>query len=582
MAMAASDKAFTADPDLTSDGLTPRKKRKFGDPNLSPVNREVDMESEQIDQNGGTVSSDTSESSSDESEDSDAQIKGNENHKQKLRLRMKKSQKNKFVPRNIIHNFRFPVILEDIGKAGSAEQLADYDFDINRLMAQAQVGRIKTSKKISTKKYILDCFSYKQRENILRLVQLRTPGGGYIPIKARVPEPTTEGVIGPIGKNVSHEDLQDKISEYNTSNPKQSVSNFERLKRYQDGVIQETAFFKLTFKCSDLPDSVKLGCNFYPVEPNRREPMLCSKCFRLGHTKNKCHKKNAVCGKCLGPRHEFGEQECPVDKSNWKCLNCNSKGHSAAWPRCPQKLKLKKALLLQSKHYMPLAAALEIVTGSDPQSDHSHPVSNRDYGQKPPIFNSGYPPLTSKTNKQKLGWKTYTQEPPHRADTYPFQEVSDGQAGESSRKGDSAHPTPEIETLDQNKNKQLKNSLDVNTILEAIKENNSKLEKRIDSTVKSLQKETDKKISVITSSLNDIKAQNEQKLKTISDFVKSKQKDANTSEKIVLDIIDSIRQAAEGRPEGIFAIAKKFSRTNEDISQELRTEISVITQNITF
>ena len=411
-------------------------------------------------------------------------------------------------------------------------------------------------------------------------MQLRTPGGGYIPIKPRVPEPTTEGVIGPIGKNVTMEDLKDKIAEYNQCNPSRIISNSDRLRKFQDGVLKETSFIKLTFKCSTLPEAVKLGCNFYPVEANRRDPMLCSKCFRLGHTRNKCFKKNPVCGKCLGPKHEFGEQECPLDKSQWKCPNCNTKGHSASWPRCPQKLKLKNALLIQSKHYMPLAAALELVTGEENNKPNrsSFTSQNKPNNSRSSSNDKHFPPLTSENNKNKM-WRSYAQTPNHRADSFATAGNGyTGADGENSQKMKvDEKPQSDLNTLNCKES-----SMSFEGIIEAINKNTECLQQKFDKTIKSLQNDTEKKLKCITDSINEIKTQNKEKMSMISDFVKNRKQSANQSEKIALDIVDTIRQAAEGHPEAIFEMAKKLSKSGQDVGNDLKAEISKLTQSISF
>ena len=569
---------------------TPNKKRKFMSQSPNSLAKEMgipdDINENEIMQtsefeNDLHVSSD-SESGSNSDSDSDDNMPSLEDGVTKQSKRKKRT--SKFVPRNIIHNFKFPLILEDTGRPGSAEQLANYDFDLNRLMALAQVGRIKTSKKISGNKYIIDCFSNKQRENILKLVQLRTPGGGYIPIKPRVPEPTTEGVIGPIGKNVTMEDLKEKITEYNQCNPTKTISNSDRLRKFQDGVLKETAFIKLTFKCPTLPEAVKLGCNFYPVEANRRDPMLCSKCFRLGHTRNKCFKKHPVCGKCLGPKHEFGEQECPLDKSQWKCPNCNTKGHSASWPRCPQKLKLKNALLIQSKHYMPLAAALELVTGEESKKKNKQNSKPQSRSHSSSYNEQAYPSLRPEHSKTKM-WRTYAQTPSHWVDSYPIENGNTGADGESSQiaksvvKSQTEKSQPISNTLGCN---ETSSSMSFENIIEAINKNSESMQQKFDKTIKSLQNDTEKKLKSITDSINEIKTQNQEKMTMISEFVKRRKQTANQSEKIALDIVDTIRQAAEGNPEAIFEMAKKLSKSGQDIGNDLKAEISKLTQSISF
>ncbi|KAL8600210.1 hypothetical protein ACOMHN_062500 [Nucella lapillus] len=50
--------------------------------------------------------------------------------------------------------------------------------------------------------------------------------------------------------------------------------------------------------------------------------------------------------------------ECPLPQRQWKCVNCNQKGHSSAYRGCPEVRIRQKALELQAKEYMPLAVAI--------------------------------------------------------------------------------------------------------------------------------------------------------------------------------------------------------------------------------
>ena len=486
----------------------------------------------------------------------------------------------------VVHDFKYPIVVEDMGKPDATESLSKYDFDLNKLMQNAQVGNIKMSKKISNKKYILDCQSAKQRESILKLVQLRTPNG-FIPIKVKIPEPTTEGCIGPINKLISDSDIQEKIDEHNRLHPKQSISSVERISKFSEGRLVTTSFIKLTFKTASLPKAVTLGCNYYPVEPYQREPLLCTTCFLLGHTKKHCRKKDPLCGRCLDSKHPCGDQECPVEKQSWKCRNCNTKGHSAAWPRCPQRLRLRKALLLQSRQYMPLAAALTIIDGEMAPVDETlsnrnqlfHTIEHKTPLKNPPTKSSqlGFGPgrTTDVSQGRPRGgggmtWSSHSGAVSARR-SFPFSEK--GRPVSSIWSPTSVGTSQEIQKTPD---------FAMTTLLDTINKNNEEMKKQFQSAIQTLQKDTEKKLHSISEKMNDISKQKEQQLRVVENFVKSKKQTANPCEKVALDILDVFRQAAEGNPEGIFAIAKKFSKSGSDISEELKAEISIITQNVNF
>ena len=96
-----------------------------------------------------------------------------------------------------------------------------------------------------------------------------------------------------------------------------------------------------------------------------------------------------------------------------------------------------------------------------------------------------------------------------------------------------------------------------------------------------MHRENEKRFKIITDKLEDIKAQKEQQTQMIKEFVEVKRTKANPTEKIVLDIFDTLRQALEGKSEGIFNLAEKLSVSSHSISDELKKDISTLTQNLT-
>ena len=85
--------------------------------------------------------------------------------------------------------------------------------------------------------------SLSQRNTLLQK-HLRTPAGDNIPIRCKLPQPITEGVIGPINVNVTTESLQEKVNEYNDKNPIAKIQKFNRIQKYNKGETQDPAFYQ--------------------------------------------------------------------------------------------------------------------------------------------------------------------------------------------------------------------------------------------------------------------------------------------------------------------------------------------------
>lgn len=470
-----------------------------------------------------------------------------------------------------IEKYTFPVLIEDIGKGDlKQEKMSDYEFDLNRLFTLAQVGRVRATRRVAPGKFIVDCQSQSQRQSLLPKKHLRTPANGYIPIQCRIPQPVTEGVIGPITQNVPLSSIQEKVDEYNDNNTKIKISKCRRVTKFDrdQKTVVDTAFIHLTFECPTLPESIYLGTTLYGVSVYRRDPILCSNCHLLGHTKTKCKRQTPLCGKCLQDRHPCGDKECPLPKSDWFCRNCKKKGHSASWPRCPQKLIMKKALEIQAATYMPLSAAVSMVIGNDSGKSQikasnlnrpNRPTSSNNYG-------TNYPMLSQNRTARSLNLGVSGAGPPlHSKDPGGEEEII---------AFDATNPTPRP------------NRPSANTGLGSSSQSNSNAASSMSNTMeKRLNEfmiENEKKFKSLSNKLDSIYKQKEEQLKVIEQFVQSKKVNANPSEKAVLDILDVFRKAAQGSPDELFSLAKKFSKSGCDISDDLKTEISVLTQNINF
>ena len=558
-----------------TDLNTPSKKRRIDELNNSEIDENIAISSpmeESIERNRDS----DSESDSDSVSGRDCHDQqGHDEHDTDSRLPLGTQS---YRPNcNFIEKYTFPVLIEDTGKKEiNQESLSDYEFDLNRLFTLAQVGRVRATRRVAPGKYVVDCHSHSQRQTLLPRKHLRTPAGGYVPIQCKIPQPVTEGVIGPISRSVPIESIKEKVDEYNLKYHNKKISKFARVTKYDksQNATSETAFIRLTFECASLPESIYLGPTLYGVEVFRRDPILCSKCHLLGHTKNKCRKSISLCGKCLMEKHPCGEKECPVPKSDWYCKNCKKKGHSASWPRCPQKLIMRKALEIQAATYMPLAAAVSLVTGSGMNNQINPKTSTKLKNQNgPPKRDKNHFPNIVKSSAALFGGDV---------DSGPSSLANSGGGDGHVASADSVRDRPGSLSMAPSGSASLSSDNSLTAIIDAMNKNNEAMQKKIDTAVSSLQSETDKRFKRLSQQMDALQKQKEQQLKTISEFVTIKKQSANASERAVLDIIDVIRQAAEGHPESLFTLAKKVGRSSCDIGDELKNEISILTQNINF
>ena len=456
---------------------------------------------------------------------------------------------------NFIENYKFPIIIEDVGKnERNQEKLHEYEFDLNSLFSLAQVGKVRATRRVAPGKYLVDCQSVSQRQALLQKKHLRTPTGGYIPIQCKLPQPITEGVIGPISVNVSKESINDKINEYNDKNPKARIQKFNRIQKYQGGVVQDTAFISLTFGCSVLPSAIHLGTTLYGVEVYRRNPILCGNCHLLGHSKAKCRKKEPLCGKCLQERHPCGEKECPVPKEKWYCRNCKKYGHSASWPRCPKKLLVKKALEVQAKTYMPLAAAIAVVKGDSNMNDNRPltatksakkslfhtPNHKQQFNDNFPSLNSGLKGLSQKTNEDAQ----FSLRP----------ESGSLALSQKSRVGWSDQTTDNSISVSS---KMLSSDNSVSINQDPLAAINARLD-------------------AMSKSITEIKEQKEANIKLIEDFIASKRNKVNKTENAILDIVSAFKDLSEGRSTKIQQIASQLAGDKSEIREDLMNEITVL------
>jgi hypothetical protein len=88
---------------------------------------------------------------------------------------------------------------------------------------------------------------------------------------------------------------------------------------------------------------IRIGISKIYLEDFVKPPTQCRKCKAFGHIEKNC-KSTQKCGKCNG---NHGEDECKVNKDNYKCANCE-RGHSSFYRGCHGFREAKNLLLLKN------------------------------------------------------------------------------------------------------------------------------------------------------------------------------------------------------------------------------------------
>lgn len=119
-----------------------------------------------------------------------------------------------------------------------------------------------------------------------------------------------------------------------TETKKYGVTEVRRIKKTENGREILTGTIILTFDSNKMPREMKIySFIYYPREyyPN---PFQCNKCFRYGHTLNKCAAKDSLCRKC-GLIKLDGHQCGPIS-----CVNCpeGRNNHCPTKKDCPEYL----------------------------------------------------------------------------------------------------------------------------------------------------------------------------------------------------------------------------------------------------
>jgi hypothetical protein len=135
-----------------------------------------------------------------------------------------------------------------------------------------------------------------------------------------------KGIIHNVPLSESEEDLLDSLL-------LQGAIKVERFHRSIDGsTTVPTGTVCITFD-SPPPSRVTIVALSFTVSTYYPSPYKCSKCWKLGHTKNHCTSSDIKCRKC-------GDSHDETMLCSQKCVNCSSPDHLSDSKTCPAFLDL--------------------------------------------------------------------------------------------------------------------------------------------------------------------------------------------------------------------------------------------------
>ena len=119
---------------------------------------------------------------------------------------------------------------------------------------------------------------------------------------------------------------------------------------------------------------IRIALSKLYLEDFTRPPTQCRKCKAFGHIEKNC-KSNQKCGKCS---RNHVEEECNVNKEEYKCANCEC-NHSAFYRGCNNFREAKNLLLLTSKKQTIVSTGNELKEAGCALDNSSKFITERRY-----------------------------------------------------------------------------------------------------------------------------------------------------------------------------------------------------------
>ena len=162
-----------------------------------------------------------------------------------------------------------PVIIEDLMRAGPA-RLRSLDWKMADILKN-EVRTVRSIRPISESKTIVGCDSSLQQSRLVKRLKI-----GQVEVKCTIPEPTVQGVVRGIPRNVQMDEFMKRI-EWVSDNgghthSKVKVKGASRL-TFKDGTASRA--IRVTFVAQKLPLLMKINKQEYSVRPYVAEILRC-------------------------------------------------------------------------------------------------------------------------------------------------------------------------------------------------------------------------------------------------------------------------------------------------------------------
>nr|KAG5685396.1 hypothetical protein BaRGS_003666 [Batillaria attramentaria] len=359
----------------------------------------------------------------DDDEEDDFQEGSNKTQRKRLR---KKERTRKPPPKPTLSDIgprvfaEFPVLLKDTGKGVARLSMYHPWYEPLKKIVGARLADDVIVERLKSGAYMVHC----KDATIQRKLSIQNLIGGAT-VTCTIPQPTTTGVIYNIPLGPHHlERLQAVIPD---------ATRVERLKN-KDG--DPTKAVKITFRAAILPKTVHLGTTVTPVVPFSAPVRRCTHCQRLGHTKQQCRAKKAVCSQCGGTDHLR-----PACANPRKCVNCGGE-HSAAYAKCPALGVHNAANKIRAEKYIPYSEALRRAKAPPPPT-HQEPQGRKTkFDQEFWESQHPTPPPQTKTYAAAARIRDQQAAPSQNRSEQPRQPVPPNQPLSTIAR---SHPRPRIE-----------------------------------------------------------------------------------------------------------------------------------------
>ncbi|KZS10253.1 Uncharacterized protein APZ42_025309 [Daphnia magna] len=178
-----------------------------------------------------------------------------------------------------------------------------------------------------------------QREALLKITHAANRS-----IRAEQPNSinSNKGIIHRVPTSESETDLLELLAP-------QGVTKVERFTKLAEGTRVPAGTVALSFN-RPLPARVTLVALSFSIFKYYPNPYKCTKCWKLGHTKNYCSTKEDKCKNC-------GENHIASTACTTKCVNCCSPTHSSDSKQCPTYIEMLALIKYATDHNLPVSEA---------------------------------------------------------------------------------------------------------------------------------------------------------------------------------------------------------------------------------